>query len=113
MGLQEHRQKKRSTGKIKIEMVKKNFYVITGGPGAGKTSVLEYLAAKGYSYVPETARQIIKERLSKGLTPRPDPKTFAEEIFNKDWKNFNSNSDSLSCCMIVVPVAIMRLARFI
>ncbi len=73
-------------------MTKLNFYVITGGPGGGKTSLLKYLASKGYSYIPETARQIIKERVAKGLSPRPDPKTFAWEIFNKDWINFTSNS---------------------
>ena len=72
-------------------MTKSNFYVITGGPGGGKTSVLECLASKGYSYIPETARQIIKERLLQGLTPRPDPKSFAEQIFTKDWANFISN----------------------
>ena len=75
-------------------MTKSNFYVITGGPGGGKTSLLEHLALKGYRYVPETAREIIKERLSKELSPRPDAKTFAEEIFAKDWANFNSNSDA-------------------
>src|SRR5204863_2059525 len=74
-------------------MTEYNFYVITGGPGGGKTSLLECLASKGYSYIPETARQIIKERLLKGLTPRPDPKRFAQEIFNKDWTNFTSNSE--------------------
>jgi len=74
-------------------MTKNNFYVITGGPGGGKTSLLENLASKGYSYIPETARQIIKERLSKGLTPRPDAKTFAQEIFNLDWNNFISNTN--------------------
>jgi len=73
-------------------MQKSNFYIITGGPGGGKTSLLESLASKGYNYIPETARQIIKERLSKGLTPRPDPKTFAQEIFEKDWINFIANS---------------------
>jgi predicted ATPase len=73
-------------------MTKHNFYVITGGPGAGKTSLLESLALKGYSYIPDTARQIIKERLSKGLTPRPGPKTFAQKIFDKDWTNFITNS---------------------
>ena len=73
-------------------MTKHNFYIITGGPGAGKTSVLENLALKGYSYIPETARQIIKERLSKGLPPRPDPTSFAQQIFAQDWKNFALNS---------------------
>jgi predicted ATPase len=75
-------------------MTKRNFYVLTGGPGGGKTSLLECLASKGYAYVGETAREIIKERLSQGLTPRPDPKTFAEQIFARDWANFISNSDS-------------------
>jgi predicted ATPase len=74
-------------------LTKRNFYIITGGPGGGKTSLLESLTSKGYNYVPESARQIIKERLSKGLSPRPDPKTFAREIFDQDWKNFISNSD--------------------
>jgi predicted ATPase len=74
-------------------MTKHNFYIITGGPGGGKTSLLESLATKGYNYIPETARQIIKERLSKGLTPRPDATIFAQEIFDQDWKNFISNAD--------------------
>src|SRR5262249_41724918 len=39
------------------------------------------------------ARKIIKNRLAQGLTPRPDPGTFAQEIFYYDWKNFISNSD--------------------
>ena len=77
-------------------MTKNNFYVITGGPGGGKTSLLEKLESKGYRYVPETARQIIKDRLAKGLTPRPDPTTFAQEIFNTDWTNFISNSNLTS-----------------
>ena len=75
-------------------MTKDNFYVITGGPGSGKTSLLERLGSKGYRYVPETARDIIKERLLQGLSPRPEPKSFAEQIFSKDWTNFISNSDS-------------------
>jgi predicted ATPase len=75
-------------------MTKHNFYVVTGGPGAGKTRLLQCLAARGYSYIPETAREIIKERLSQGLSRRPDAKSFAEQIFAKDWANFISNSDA-------------------
>jgi predicted ATPase len=75
-------------------VTKHNFYVISGGPGGGKTSLLECLASKGYPYIPETAREIIKERHSQGLSPRPGPKNFAEQIFAKDWANFISNSDS-------------------
>ncbi|HMQ69988.1 MAG TPA: AAA family ATPase [Ignavibacteria bacterium] len=74
-------------------MTKQNFYVLTGGPGGGKTSLLENLAGKGYSYVPDEARRIIRERISRGLPPRPEPEEFAMEIFRRDRKNFNKNID--------------------
>ncbi len=77
-------------------MIKNNFYVITGGPGGGKTTLLENLASKGYSYIPETARQIIKDRLLLKLSPRPDPITFAHKIFKKDLSNFSKNSNDKS-----------------
>lgn len=77
-------------------MTKQNFYVISGGPGGGKTSLLNFLASKGYAYVPETAREIIKQRLSQGLPPRPDPATFAQQMFFKDFDNYISNSNTTS-----------------
>ena len=36
-------------------------YVITGGPGIGKTTVIEILSSRGYEIVPEAARIIIEE----------------------------------------------------
>jgi predicted ATPase len=77
-------------------MTKQNFYVISGGPGGGKTSLLNFLASKGYAYVPETAREIIRQRLSKGLPPRPDPAAFAQELFSRDFENYISNSEKTS-----------------
>lgn len=41
-----------------------NLYVITGGPGTGKTSLIRALRAQGLRCVDETARQIIKEEMS-------------------------------------------------
>ncbi len=43
-------------------------FIFTGGPGAGKTTVLDELAARGYQVVPESARAIIRERISAGLS---------------------------------------------
>ncbi|HTQ64056.1 MAG TPA: AAA family ATPase [Puia sp.] len=77
-------------------MTKHNFYVISGGPGAGKTSLLNFLSSKGYAYIPETAREIIKRRISEGLSPRPDPASFARQMFDKDFENYVSNSDKTS-----------------
>ena len=43
---------------------KSNFFVITGGPGVGKTTLLETLARQSFPYVPEVAREIIREQIS-------------------------------------------------
>lgn len=40
-------------------------YVITGGPGIGKTTTLEGLEKAGYETVPEAARMIIEEEEKK------------------------------------------------
>jgi predicted ATPase len=46
--------------------------------------------------MPEVAREIIKERLSKGLSPRPAPAQFAQEIFAKEIEQYDqSTSESL------------------
>jgi len=40
-----------------------NFYVITGGPGVGKTALLNELSSCGFLTVQEDARRIIKEQI--------------------------------------------------
>lgn len=59
-------------------------FVVTGGPGGGKTTALTALEAQGYTVVSEGARRIIKERLAIGLPPRPDPVSFAQAILKSD-----------------------------
>jgi predicted ATPase len=61
--------------------------VITGGPGAGKTTLLLALQARGYTIVGDTARTIIQDRRRRGLSPRPDPQAFAQEILRMDIEN--------------------------
>lgn len=41
-----------------------NFIVITGGPGAGKTTLLDELESRGFTVIPEVARQIIREQVA-------------------------------------------------
>jgi predicted ATPase len=59
-------------------------FVITGGPGAGKTTVLHALAERGYMCAAESARAIIRERLAAGLSPRPPLAQFGQEILQRD-----------------------------
>lgn len=64
-------------------------FVLTGGPGSGKTSVLQALQKRELCIAPESARQIIQTRLSKQLPPRPDAKTFADEVLRADIDKYH------------------------
>lgn len=44
------------------------WYVITGGPCSGKTTLINALAAKGYRTVPEAARAVLERGLAAGKT---------------------------------------------
>lgn len=60
-----------------------NWYVITGAPYAGKTSVIKLLEEEGYRVVYEAARIYIDQEIKKGRTIkeiRQDELLFQEEI---------------------------------
>ncbi len=44
------------------------WYVITGAPCSGKTSVICEIEQRGYLTVPEVARAVIEEKLAEGLS---------------------------------------------
>jgi predicted ATPase len=44
----------------------KNWYVITGGPSSGITCTADYLATLGYYTIPEAARVLIDNEISRG-----------------------------------------------
>ena len=43
------------------------YYIITGAPSTGKTSILNELSSKGFKCHSEIARQVIRENLDSGL----------------------------------------------
>lgn len=47
-----------------MKLRKDNCYVITGGPGVGKTTLLNELAKHKFKIVPENAREIIKQEIA-------------------------------------------------
>lgn len=68
--------------------------VITGGPGAGKTSLLNALAELGHETVEESARSVIAERLAAGNSPRPGPQEFALEVLRRDIEKYGRTEKS-------------------
>ncbi len=62
---------------------KNNWYVITGGPSSGKTTLLAELERLGHMTVPEAARTYIDQEMAKGFSVeqiRKDEKKFQEEV---------------------------------
>lgn len=60
-----------------------NWHVLTGAPCAGKTSVIEMLARRGYTVVHEVARAYIDRQLAEGRTLaqiKADAKSFEKII---------------------------------
>lgn len=57
--------------------------VITGGPGTGKSTILNLLSEKGYPIHQEQARAVIKEELSRNsdLVPWRNLPAFSEKVF--------------------------------
>lgn len=67
-----------------------NGFVITGGPGAGKSSLIAALAAAGYATAPESGRAIIQDQLASGGRALPwiDAPLYAEEMLTRDIASY-------------------------
>jgi predicted ATPase len=71
---------------------KNNSYVLTGGPGVGKTTLLNELAIHGYKIIPENAREIIKHEVENngdGL-PWGNKIRYTQLMFDAAIRSFNS-----------------------
>lgn len=67
-----------------------NLYVITGGPGVGKTTLLRELERRGFAVAEEVARQIIREQAETGgdALPWDDTKRYTELMLKRSIESF-------------------------
>lgn len=103
--------------------------VVTGGPGSGKTSLIEALAAAGYATSPEAGRAIIRRQqtIDGQALPWRDRALFAELMLDRELEahsRFEGESGPvffdrgtpdvvgyLSLCGLPVPAHVERAAR--
>jgi len=71
-----------------------NLFVITGGPGSGKTTILRELEARGFHCVPEVARQIIQEQVRDGGTALPwsDRTLYTQFMLERSVKSYEERA---------------------
>ncbi|GAE65822.1 AAA family ATPase [Chryseobacterium indologenes] len=94
-------------------------YIMTGGPGAGKTSLLEELEKQGFIIVPEEGRRIIKEQMIThgNALPWMDRRKFAELMFKgsvnayQEMSKRTANDTVFFDCGILDAIGYMRLEK--
>ncbi len=61
-------------------------FVVTGGPGSGKTTLIKALAGCGFTCMPEAGRAIIQQQVANGgaALPWADRAAFAELMLEAD-----------------------------
>ncbi len=69
-----------------------NFFVLTGGPGGGKTTLINHLRGQGNFCVAETARTLIREQVASGgdALPWVDPQAYWRETSRRDVAIYDS-----------------------
>ncbi len=72
-----------------------NFFVITGGPGVGKTSLINELSKRNFQVVDEDAREIIRNQMHQNgdALPWKNKELYAKFILDasiKSYENFIS-----------------------
>ncbi len=66
--------------------------VITGGPGTGKSTILQTLENRGYHCHTEVSRAVIKEELARGseLLPWRDLTGFSDKVFKGQLAQYHA-----------------------
>lgn len=68
------------------------FFVLTGGPGSGKTTLIEALRTAGFATAPEAGRGIIRDQMAIGgpALPWNDPALFAELMLSWELRSYHA-----------------------
>jgi predicted ATPase len=71
------------------------FFVITGGPGSGKSTLIEALVRQGYGRTVEAGRAIIQDQVAIGgpALPWSDPGLFAELMLSWELRSYATARD--------------------
>src|SRR5258708_7470219 len=81
-----------------MNLRKENFYIVTGGPRVGKTTLLNGLANRGFKIVPEDARKIIRQQIENngdGL-PWKNKELYTRLMLEASLESYKSVSQSNS-----------------
>jgi predicted ATPase len=106
-----------------------HLHVITGGPGSGKTTLIDALASEGVRHMPEAGRAIIQDQVDIGGTALPwsDREAFATLMLAWEMRSYREAVNApgpivfdrgipdvigyLRLCGLPVPASVLRAAE--
>jgi len=73
-------------------------YLLTGGPGFGKSSIISELEKHGHTVFPEIARQIIQQQIVSGGTQTPwqDVESFSDQVLRGRKEQFTAGFNQIA-----------------
>lgn len=76
------------------------FFILTGGPGSGKTSLINELKKRGYTCVDETGRQIIQEQVLTGgdALPWQNRELFRDKMLERSIQDYLTHIGDKHTC---------------
>lgn len=104
-------------------------FIVTGGPGMGKTAIITALSESGHMTVPETGREIIRQQVAAGghALPWDDRVAFARRMFEQSVADYGAQASQpgpvffdrgiadtigyLELCGLPVPEEMHQVAR--
>jgi predicted ATPase len=106
-----------------------HLHVITGGPGSGKTTLIDALASEGVRHMPEAGRAIIQDQVDIGGTALPwsDREAFATLMLAWEMRSYREAVSApgpivfdrgipdvigyLRLCRLPVPASVLKAAE--
>ena len=83
---------------IKLKLLEIKRIVITGGPGSGKTALINYLEKEGYQVMHEISRDVILQAQKEGIEQLflENPILFSEKLLEGRLKQFHEGKNCAS-----------------
>jgi predicted ATPase len=77
---------------LELQILKKEVIVITGGPGTGKSTIIDKLVERGYSCYPEISREVTLEAKKQGIDQLflTEPLLFSQMLLDGRLKQYQN-----------------------